>query len=170
MPGRRTEGTFNKGMQAVDRGDFLEALACFEACMELDHRTSGPIQVRAMSYYGLCLAMVSDRLQEAREICEAALPASPHDPDLHANLARVCVRQGDRGQAFRTLVRGLGQNPRHPGLVEALRELGFRQRPVIAFLPRTHPVNQMLGSLRATLERNVRKAGRPASNRRPKAA
>jgi hypothetical protein len=67
-------------------------------------------------------------------------------------------------------MRGLKIKPRHPGLVEALRRLGFRQRPVITFLPRSHPVNQMLGSLRASLERNVRRVRRASPLRRAKAA
>ncbi|HZM70920.1 MAG TPA: tetratricopeptide repeat protein [Candidatus Cryosericum sp.] len=156
MPERRSESAFNKGLQSVARGDFLEALALFEACMEMEGRTRSPLQIAAMSHYGLCLAMASDRLRDAREICEATVESDPDRPDLYLNLGRVCLRQGDRAHAFRTFVRGLRLDPNHPGLVEALRRLGFRRRPVIAFLPRHHPVNQLLGSLRAAWVRRAR--------------
>jgi tetratricopeptide (TPR) repeat protein len=156
MPERPSENAFRKGLEAVARGEFLEALALFEACMALEPRADSPLPVAAMSYYGLCLAMASDRLQEARDICEAAVEASPDRADLYLNLGRVCLRQGDRAHAFRTYVRGLRLNPRHAALVDAVRRLGFRRRPVLGFLPRRHPVNRLLGSMRAALDRQKR--------------
>ena len=150
---RRAERAFEKGLQSIARGDFLAALAFFEASMALLPAHGGTQAIAAMSYYGLCLACATDRLPEARDLCEAAVEAVPEDPDLYLNLGRVCERQEDREHAFRTYVRGLRLNPRHPGLVEALRRLGFRRRPVIGFLPRHHAVNRALGSLRAALQR-----------------
>lgn len=165
MPESRSESAFDKGLHSVARGDFLEALALFEACMELEGNTRSPLQIAAMSHYGLCLAMASDRLRDAREICEGAVEAGPDRPELYLNLGRVCLKQMDRAHAFRTLVRGLRLDPRHPGLVAELRRLGFRQRPVIAFLPRRHPVNQLLGSLRAAWGRSARYRRRAARAR-----
>ena len=170
MPERLSDSAFKKGLQAVAHGDFLEALAYFEACMELEQSSRSGLQLAAMSHYGLCLAMASDRLQEAREICEAAVEAAPDEPDLYLNLGRVCLKQEDRAHAFRTFVRGLRLDAKHPGLVAALRRLGFRQRPVVAFLPRHHPVNQLLGSLRAALGRNTRLVRRAGAARRSRAA
>lgn len=160
---RRAERAFEKGLQSIARGDFLAALAFFEASMALLSKDSGGLAVAAMSYYGLCLAFATDRLPEARDLCEAAVEAVPDDPDLYLNLGRVCERQEDREHAFRTYVRGLRLNPRHPGLVEALRRLGFRRRPVIGFLPRHHAVNRVLGSLRAALHRPRRRSRKPRS-------
>ena len=164
MPVRRAESAFQKGLQAIARGDFLSALAYFEACMALQSASPGPIAVAAMSYYGLCLSCASDRLGDARHLCEAALEASPEDADLYLNLGRVCEKQGEREHAFRTYVRGLRLHPRHPGLVEALRRLGFRRKPVLAFLPRGHAVNRVLGHLRASMVRRPR--GRARRGRR----
>lgn len=152
MHERRAESAYRKGLNAVARGDFLEALAYFEATLELSGSRPGRLSIAAMSYYGLCLAMASERRVEARDLCEAAVEADPGTPELHLNLSRVCVVQGDRAHAFRTLVRGLRTDPRHPGLVEAMRRLGFRRRPMITFLPRQHPLNRLLGSLRTALE------------------
>lgn len=170
MPDGRSESAFNKGLHSVARGDFMEALVFFEACMELEKRSGSPLQLSAMSHYGLCLAMASDRLREAREICEAAVESAPDRPEHYLNLGRVCLRQEDRAHAFRTFVRGLSLDPGHPGLVEALRRLGFRRRPVINFLPRHHPVNQVIGSLRAALGRTARAGRRIRSKRRATAA
>jgi len=164
MAERHAEGAYRKGLEAVGRGDFLDALAYFEATLELAGGGSGRLPVAAMSYFGLSLAMASDRLAEARDICEAAAEAAPANPEMHLNLSRVCVRQGDRAHAFRTLVRGLRVAPRHHGIIEAMRRLGFRRRPVVSFLPRRHPLNRLLGSLRAVVER--RPAGAPDTPRR----
>ena len=153
MSERRADGAYRKGLDAVGQGDFLDALAYFEAALELSGGGPGRLQVAAMSYFGLCLAMASDRLAEARDICEAAVEAAPTNPEMHLNLSRVCVRQGDRAHAFRTLVRGLRASPRHAGIVEELRRLGFRRRPMVSFLPRHHPLNRLLGSLRAAVMR-----------------
>jgi tetratricopeptide (TPR) repeat protein len=170
MSERRAESAYRKGIDAVGRGDFLDALAYFEAALELAGGGSGRLPVAAMSYFGLCLAMVSDRLAEARDICEAAVEAAPSNPEMHLNLSRVCVRQGDRAHAFRTLVRGLRAAPRHPGLIEALRRLGFRRRPMVSFLPRHHPLNRLLGSLRAAVQRRSGRAGPGRSRRLIRAA
>ena len=163
MPTRRSEAAYKKGLEAVARGEFLEALALFEACIEMESRGGAGLPIAAMSYYGLCLSLVSDRLAEARDICEAAVEAAPGDPDLYLNLGRVCQRQDDRAQAFRTYIRGLRLVPRHPGLVEAVRRLGFRRRPVLGFLPRHHPVNRVLGSIRAALDRGARRRTRASA-------
>jgi len=163
MAEHRAKGSYRKGLEALERGDFLDALAYFESTLELSGGEPGRLPVAAMSYYGLCLAMASDRLVEARDICEAAAEAAPTNPEMYLNLSHVCVRQGDRAHAFRTLVRGLRVEPRHPGIIEAMRRLGFRRRPVVSFLPRQHPLNRLLGSLRTVVERRT---ARPAGERR----
>jgi tetratricopeptide (TPR) repeat protein len=163
MPARPSEAAYKKGLEAVAHGEFLEALALFEACIEMESHRGTDLPITAMSYYGLCLSLVSDRLAEARDICEAAVEAAPGDPDLYLNLGRVCQRQDDRAHAFRTYIRGLRIDPRHPALVEAVRRLGFRRRPVLGFLPRHHPVNRVLGSIRALLDRAARRRTRPSA-------
>jgi len=164
MPARRSEAAYKKGLEAVARGEFLEALALFEACIDIESHSGSGLPIAAMSYYGLCLSLVSDRLAEARDICEAAVEAAPGDPDLYLNLGRVCQRQDDRAHAFRTYIRGLRLDPRHPALVEAVRRLGFRRRPVLGFLPRHHPVNRVLGSIRALLDRGARRRTSPSAS------
>lgn len=149
-----SENTFNKGLRAVAHGRFLEALALFEASMELRRRQGGDQPpVKYLSYYGLCLAMASDRVGEAREICESAVEAEFYNPDLYLNLGRVCLRARDRAAAFGALIRGLQLNPRHAGILKEIRRLGIRRRPVLRFLDRSHPLNRVLGRLRETVAR-----------------
>jgi len=151
MSERPSENAFNKGLAAVCRKEYLEALAYFEASMQLGRGAGMEPPMKYLSYYGLCLAMVSNRVDEAREICETALEAEFYNPDLYLNLGCVYLRAGDRARAFDTLVRGLHLNPRHSGLVRQVRRLGIRRRPVLSFLGRNNAVNRLLGKLRSGL-------------------
>ncbi len=146
MSERLSENSFRKGLEAVSKREFLEALAYFEASMQLVRREGGaPPPMKYLSYYGLCLAMSGNRLRQALELCEGAVEAEFYNPDLYLNLGRVYLRAGDRGRAFETMVRGLQLNPRHTGLIRQIRHLGVRRHPVVGFLSRRHPVNRFLG-------------------------
>ncbi|HEU4401975.1 MAG TPA: hypothetical protein VFT43_07700, partial [Candidatus Polarisedimenticolia bacterium] len=91
-----------------------------------------------------------DRLREAQEICEGAVRAEFYNPELYLNLGRVYLKGGDRARAFGAFVRGLQLSPRHPALIQSIRRLGIRRRPVLRFLGRRHPFNRVLGRMRAT--------------------
>jgi len=149
-----SENSFRRGLRAVDRGAHLEALAYFEAAVQLARRLGAEaVPMKYLSYYGWCLAICSDRLDEAREFCEAAVRSEFYNPDAYWNLGRVYLKTGDRSLAFDTIVRGLQLNPRHSGLVGVLRRLGIRRKPVLPLLDRGHPVNRLLGRLRRNLSR-----------------
>jgi tetratricopeptide (TPR) repeat protein len=157
-----SENSFRRGLRAVDRGAHLEALAYFEAAVQLARRWGiEAVPMRYLSYYGWSLAVCSDRLDEAREFCEAAAREEFYNPDVYWNLGRVYLKEGDRSRAFDAFVRGLRLNPRHAGLIGELRRLGIRRRPVVRFFRRGHPVNRILGRLRRTLA-----ATAPAHRRR----
>lgn len=146
MRSEPSEKSFEKGLEAVERREFVEALVYFEASMQLVQRASAT-PMKYLSYYGLCLAMANGRLSEAMEICEQAVEAEFYNPDLYLNLGKVYLKAGDRARAFGALVRGLQLNPRHPGLIRAIRRLGLRRRPAVRFLGRAHLVNRLLGRL-----------------------
>ena len=149
-----SENSFRRGLRAVDRGAHLEALAYFEAAVQLASRLGADaVPMKYLSYYGWCLAVCSDRLEEAREFCEAAVRSEFYNPDAYWNLGRVYLKTGDRSLAFDTIVRGLQLNPRHAGLVGVLHRLGIRRKPVLPLFDRSHPVNRLLGRLRRSLAR-----------------
>jgi len=154
MPHRQANAAFSRGLSAVNRGRYLEALALFETSMEQTQRGGDSPPVKCLSYYGLCVAMASARLHEAYDLCATAVHVEPSDPDHHLNLGRVHLRMGNRERAFESFVRGLRVDRRHRGLIEAIGALGFRRRPVLAFLGRRHPLNRMLGQLRAGRQRS----------------
>lgn len=140
------EKSFAKGVESVGRGDFLSGLAYFEAAMELAKKiekiTPPP---KYLSYYGLCLAMVSTKTQSALELCESAVAVEFYNPDLFHNLARVHLRMGRRDRAYPVLLRGLQLHPAHRGILGDLRAMGMRRRPFLPFLSRGNPVNRFFG-------------------------
>jgi tetratricopeptide (TPR) repeat protein len=172
------EAAYKKGLEAVARGGFLEALALFEACIEMESLGGTGLPIAAMSYYGLCLSLVSDRLAEARDICEAAVEAAPGDPDLYLNLGRVCQRQDDRAHAFRTYIRGLRIDPA-PGARQrcalgavlgsrATIEPGLGSVAPCSIAQRRHRVRATLRRRDRTIRRSARGGGhRPSQDLRP---
>lgn len=160
MRSRVSRNSFRKGLDAAARGEFLEALAYFEASVHLARRQEeAAVPMKYFSYYGWCLAMSSDRLQEALTVCEAAVRAEFYNPELRLNLGRVYLRAGDRGLAFGTFVAGLRLSPGHPQLQTEIRRLGIRCPQVVRFLARSHPVNRLLGRWRRGLRKIAARPG-----------
>jgi tetratricopeptide (TPR) repeat protein len=159
MPDSVSEGSFQKGIDAVARGEFQEALAHFEASLHRQRQAAGgQPTLRALSYYGLCLAMASNRLREARALCEAAVEGEFYNPEMYLNLGKVYIRSGDRSRAYGAFVRGLQLNPGDTALVRQVRRLGMRRPPVLGFLSRRHVLNRLLGRLRGRPHRGRRTA------------
>ncbi len=154
MSERLSDNTYCRGRAAFDQGRYLEALALFEASMELDRRQHRSPSMTCVSYYGVCVAMAGTRMEDAQAICLAAASAEPENAILHLNLGKVYLRRGNRSEAFEALVRGLQLAPREPEIIDAARGMGFRRRPPIGFLSRRHPLNRMLGQIRAGQDRN----------------
>ncbi|MCI0567926.1 MAG: hypothetical protein L0Z52_07020 [Acidobacteria bacterium] len=142
------EKSYTKGVESVAKGDFLSGLAYFEAAIELAKKVEKIAPPpKYLSYYGLCLAMVSTKSQTALELCESAVAVEFYNPDLFHNLARVHLRMGRRDRAYPVLLRGLQLHPSHRGILGDVHSLGIRRRPILPFLARGNPVNRLLGAM-----------------------
>jgi tetratricopeptide (TPR) repeat protein len=142
------EESYHKGLKALSVGRRKEALALFEAAIEIERRRgSGRPQARYLSYYGLCLAVERNEIHEALRYCREALTLESFNPDIRCNLGRVLLRAGRRREAYACFLRGLRLESGHAGTVRALRLMGIRRRPVIPFLARQNPINVFLGRL-----------------------
>lgn len=148
---RAAEASFEQGLRALNENRCREALACFEAAVEIEKRFQvRQHQARYLSYYGLCLGMTRTRVHEAIRLCRDSVAIEQFNPDLRWNLGRVLMAGGRRREAFDTFLRGLSQQPGHTGIRRELRRMGLRRRPIVPFLSRSHPLNVMLGKLRAS--------------------
>ena len=148
---RVAEESFEKGLAALDEGRQREALAFFEASIELECKYgSGRPQARYLSHYGLCLALVGRRRHDSIKFCREAVAMEGYNADLLWNLGRTLLLADQRREAYAALVKGLRLEPGHRGIVHDLRSMGLRKKPLLPFLSRSNPVNVLFGRLRQT--------------------
>ncbi len=154
------ETRFQRGLAALGEGRGLEALALFEAALELDRRLgSRTPQARYLSYYGLSLARDGSHLREGADFCRQAIDLEFFNADLFWNYGRVLLLSDRRKEAFAVFVKGLSVQKNHQDILHELRRMGWRRRPVLAFLTRGNRLNVALGKF-------LRPGGRPVSIRK----
>lgn len=143
------EESFQRGMSAFDSGRGREALAFFEAAIELERRLGdGLPQARYLSLYGLCLVTVARSRHKGVQFCREAVGLEQYNPDMYCNLGRVLLAAGRRKEAHQSLLRGLRIQSNHQDIIRALKEMGLRRRPPLPFLSRANPLNVYLGKMR----------------------
>jgi len=148
MLNHAAEDSFNRGMDAWRSGRRLEALAMFEAAIELERRLGAKnIQPRYLSWYGLCLTLERRSSRDGVYFCREATAKEHYNPDLYYNLARACIAAGRRREASEAIDAGLRLHPEHDGIRRLRSELGTRRRPVLPFLARDNALNVMLGRM-----------------------
>ena len=152
MASRSAEMSFRKGLNALDDKRYVESLAYFESALNLEERigSGGGRRMKYLSYYGLALSFAAGRTEEAIDMCERALAVEFYNPDLYLNVARVYLAAGKLRRAHRALCQGLRIESRHPGLLEEVRKMGVRRRPIFRFLSRNNPFNRVTGRLCST--------------------
>ena len=147
---RVAEESFEKGLQALDKGESDQALAFFEAAVELDRMfgQNGTPQPRYLSQYGVCLGLVGPRRDEGVRFCREAVEREGYNPDLLWNLGRTLLAANRRGEAHATFIKGLRLQRDHRGIIQGLKKMGIRRKPALPFLDRAHPLNVWLGRMR----------------------
>jgi tetratricopeptide (TPR) repeat protein len=140
------EEAFRRGKAALHLNRRTEALALFEAAIELERRHGArAIQARYLSYYGVTLALATSRRREGINFCQKAVAQEGYDADLYWNLGRAHLAAERRRDAYAALRTGLRLDRAHRGIVRELARMGRRRRPVLPFLSRSHPLNVFLG-------------------------
>lgn len=154
------ETRFQRGLEALRDGRNLEALALFEAALELERRLGARApQARYLSYYGLCLAHDGSQVREGADFCRQAIALEFYNADLFWNYGRVLLVSERRKEAFAAFVKGLSVQKNHQDILRELSKMGWRKPPLLPFLPRGHRINVALGRL-------FRAGGRPAPSRK----
>jgi tetratricopeptide (TPR) repeat protein len=124
-----------------------------EYCVRLA-AARAPVPPGVVASYSLARGHTRE-LKAAMDMCRRALSADRSNPHIHACLAELYILAGLRRQAVEAIRRGLSYSPDYPVLLRLREELGVRQSPVIAFLPRANPLNVALGRAK----RKMRKSG-----------
>jgi tetratricopeptide (TPR) repeat protein len=145
------ERSFARGLAALDAGRGVEALALFEAAIEIEKRAGAARpQPRYLSYYGLSLALQANRPRDGLSFCREAASVEFFNPDVFWNLGRVFLAMDRRKDAYEAIRKGLLLQPGHAGLRNELERMGRRRPPAIPFLSRDNPLNVLLGRLSRT--------------------
>jgi len=103
------------------------------------------------AYLGYGIARYEKRGKEGLALCQHAIKVQFYEPENYVLLARVYLLRHRRGKAIEALQKALKLNARHPEAIKLAREIGFRRRPVLPFLPRNNPINKTLGKTRHSL-------------------
>ena len=147
-----SEGTrkINEGILATRAEDYLEALTLFLDIYGTEEQPpiSGSKAAEGLSFFGLCLALVSKKYKTAIDLCKRGIDLQFYNGDHYANLTRVYVAAGNRKKALETAELGLKLLPDHEPLVEARTALGTRSKPAVPLLDRSNPINVTLGQSR----------------------
>ena len=143
-----TKKLLENALRMVEDDRFADALPMFSDLLEREPRSA-----RLRSYNGLCIAIVERRFDEGLAACQAAAKQEFFNPALYLNLARLHLAFGFKNEGVRFIRRGLMIDPSNEALRHAMRDLGARVEPVLAFLPRRHPINRWLGHARTRLHR-----------------
>jgi tetratricopeptide (TPR) repeat protein len=100
------------------------------------------------SYLGYGLARFDRKYKDGLSLCKHAVRIDDLEPENYLNLARIYLLREDRRNAVAALQKGLMLDSNQHQILELRRELGFRKRPVVSFLSRSHFVNRWLGRRR----------------------
>ena len=140
----------NAGIAATDRGEYENALRVFSVVYTKVPAEKMP---QGLSSYGLCLARVEGKRKLGADLCQKAIKLQSYEGRHHANLVRVYVAAKNRKKAVDFLDDSLRKLRNDPELVRVRREIGYRQSPQIAFLPRTNPINKLYSRFVPRLKR-----------------
>ena len=136
----------SRGSSAAAEGIGTTGLAFLGRIAEAERSTALPGLF--YSYLGYGIALRQRRVQEGLKLCQHSIKVEFYEPENYVNLARTYLLAGDRPGAVRAVREGLKVIRQHPELLALYRELGIRAQPVLPFLSRSNPLNQLLGRLR----------------------
>ena len=134
------ESIFNVGLVLLNKQNVRGAMHKFEEAFRLN-----PSDARYASYYGYCLARVDKRVVRGETLCARAVEQDFFRADLFYNLGRVRLLMDDRRSAREAFVRGLSVDRGHRPIIQELKRMGVRRRPVFPFLDRGHVLNKVSG-------------------------
>ncbi len=120
-----------------------------------------------LSYFGFLQAVIEKRYRSGVDNCRKAIALMQQGAgkennrvpaELFLNLGRAYIAAGRRKEAVDSLERGL-KHGRSNDLLNELRGIGIRRKPVLPFLDRSNPINKYIGMM-LYMKNNDRVAGK----------
>jgi len=119
---------------------YRDAVNHFQEAVMLEPAAKG-----YLSYLGLAVAHADRKFTDAEQLCRRAIETEYHRPEHYHNLGEVFLLANRRADAVKAFNQALSWNPNFDASNDCLRKLGVRKSPVVPVLPRSHPINIMLG-------------------------
>ena len=134
------EKLFAKAVEALAADAVPSALALLERGLKLHDNRAW------YSYLGYCIAKERGQQMKGIDLCKASLELEPENPAHYLNLAKLYLVAGNKKESLLVLRKGMSVGE-SAGLVALLDKIGTRKPPVLSFLPRSNPLNKLLGLL-----------------------
>ena len=103
---------------------------------------------RLLSYYGVCVAEAKGKVSDGLECARISIARDRFHADHYANIARIYMLGRSRKKAVEALRSAASFDADNTLALQLWKEIGRRNRPVLSFLPRNHPVNVLLGRMK----------------------
>jgi hypothetical protein len=142
--------TLRSGIESCRRGDWNAGLRFLGQVAEKEE-ASGGLPGLFYSYLGYGIALRDRRIREGLKLCRHSIEVEFYQAENYLNLARTCLLANDRKRAVQAVRGGLKIDRNNLQLLALYKEMGIRSHPVLRFLDRAHPLNQLLGRLRHSL-------------------
>ncbi|MBI5048386.1 MAG: hypothetical protein HZB54_05525 [Deltaproteobacteria bacterium] len=140
-----------KGIHLAKNGRFEEAMELLEEDLCFAQH---PV---AMSYYAVCMAELEGSYDKAISLCLSAAQSESCNPNIYFNLGRIILHTGQKAFALKAFKKGLKYDGNHSELLNEIKKLGIRHKPVISFLPRHNFINRFLGKFTYRLKHKTAK-------------
>ena len=139
-----------QGIAATRIEDYLQGLTLFLDVYGTEDQPpiSGTRAAEGLSFFGLCIALISKKYKTAIDLAKRAIDLQFYNGDHYANLTKIYVAAGNRKKALETAEAGLKLLPEHDGLLATRQSLGVRARPAVPLLDRGNAINVSLGQAR----------------------
>jgi len=131
---------FLTGVRMLYACRYGDALVHFQEAVLLEPQSKG-----YLSYLGVATARAERKFSDAEQLCRRAIEAEYHRAEHYYNLGEVYLLAGRRSDAIKHFNQALSWNPSYEPARDSLRKLGIRRAPVVPALPRSHPINILLG-------------------------
>jgi hypothetical protein len=148
-PVDRSSEALQKGLELCRQGEWANGLFYLGKIAEAGRTANMPGVFFSTLGYGI--ARYQQRTEEGLKLCRHAVKLQFYEPSNYLYLARTALLCENRSEAVKAVRGGLKVDPQNKELQELYRDLGIRQLPVLPFLSRSNPLNQILGRLRARL-------------------
>lgn len=120
---------------------------------KIDKQALEHLPAELLSYYGLCIALVENRVEEGIRFCQKAARKDILRPDFYLNLGKVYLQSDQKARALVTFKRGAAVTEKNTQLLQELKKFGIRKKPVLSFLSRSHFLNRYAGLLLGRLKK-----------------